>query len=621
LAYYLMIIMQKNSAPTPRHKFALLAVAIAGCLAASLAFSATNAAAQGANPVPAPQQTPIPAKRISPNLRGGEEQANFLYQYLLSEIAVQRGDEPAALATLSKLAKTKQDARLARRAMEVAFKQRDTEAALDNALLWLELDRSSPLARQAVMVLTGSRPNVPATLETSTEGFAKLLAEPRRAPLLLMQMSGLMERFNDKVAVSKAVQTLAAPYENLPEAQFAIAQAHLLANELPEALTRIARARGMKKDWSEQARAVMLNARILLENKREDAAISILTDYLKTTASGDSTRGGERVEVQMMLGRVQVGAKAYLSAREAFRSAMRDAPNNAEPAYAAALISLEMEDFADAETMLQKVLAVEPSIADKSPAYFNLAAAQEGKKEIANAIASYQLVGKGNYFLPAQARIAKFLSKTSGLAAGEAHLQKLLDGAIENPEDRTGIVLAMAQLLRDEKQLDRSFTWLSNAISDAPETVELLYDRSMLAEKLNKFDVAEADLRKVIRLQPDHAQAHNALGYMLTEHTTRYAEARELIDIALKLSPEDSFIIDSLGWLQFKTGQFSQAVETLRRAYKKRPDGEIAAHLGEALWLNKQPEEARKIWAIAVKDHPQNEALQAVIVKYAKLAN
>lgn len=605
--------MQKKSVLIARHtqhKFAALAAALAACLA----ISPTHATAQSTNQ---PLQTPIPAKRISPNLRGGEEQANFLYQYLLSEIAVQRGGEPAALATLSKLAKTKQDARLARRAMEVAFKQRDTEAALDNALLWLELDRASPLARQAVMVLAGSRPNVPATLETSTEGFAKLLTEPRRAPLLLMQMSGLMERFNDKVAVSKAVQTLAAPYENLPEGQFAIAQAHLLANELPEALTRIERARAMKKDWPEQARAVMLHARILLENKREDAAISLLTDYLKTTAGGNS----ERVEVQMMLGRVQVGARAYLSAREAFRSAMRDSPNNAEPAYAAALISLEMEDFADAETMLQRVLAVEPSIADKSPAYFNLAAAQEGKKEIANAIASYQLVNKGNYFLPAQARIAKLLTKTSGLAAGEAHLQKLLDGSIENPEERTSLVLAMAQLLRDEKQLDRSFTWLSSAIDKAPDSVELLYDRSMLAEKLNKLDIAEADLRNVIRLQPDHAQAHNALGYMLTEHTTRYAEARQLIDIALKLSPEDAFIIDSLGWLQFKVGEIALAVETLQRAYKKRQDGEIAAHLGEALWMNKQPEEARKIWASALKDHPQNEALVAVIAKYAKLAN
>lgn len=602
--------MKKNSALISRHQITLVATAFAGCLA----IGAPHAAAQT---VSQPPQTPTPAKRIAPNLSRGEEQANFLYQYLLSEIAVQRGGEPAALATLSKLAKTKQDARLARRAMEVAFKQRDTEAALDNALLWLELDRSSPLARQAVMVLAGSRPNVPATLETSTEGFAKLLAEPRRAPLLLMQMSGLMERFNDKVAVSKAVQILAMPYDNLPEAQFAIAQAHLLANELPEALTRIERARAMKKDWPEQVRAAMLHAHILLESKREDAAVALLTDYLKTATSGSS----ERVEVQMMLGRMQVGAKAYLSARETFRSAMKDSPNNAEPAYAAALISLEMEDFADAATMLQRVLAVEPSIADKSPAHFNLAAAQEGKKEIANAIASYQLVGKGNYFLPAQARIAKLLTKTSGLATGEAHLQKLLDGAIENPDDRTGIVLAMAQLLRDEKQLDRSYTWLSSAISNAPETVELLYDRSMLAEKLNKLDVAEADLRKVIRLQPGHAQAHNALGYMLTEHTTRYAEARELIVIALKLSPEDSFIIDSLGWLQFKTGQFGQAVETLQRAYKKRPDGEIAAHLGEALWLNKQPEEARKIWATAVKDHPQNEALQAVIAKYAKLNN
>jgi tetratricopeptide (TPR) repeat protein len=604
--------MQKNAFHIRQSKSAFLVKS----LIAGLMIAAPNLWAQSSNQTPIPSTTTA-TKRTTPNVRSGEEQANFLYQYLLSEIAVQRGDEPTALATLSRLAKTKQDARLARRAMEVAFKQRDTEAALDNALLWLELDRSSPLARQAVMVLAGSRPNVPATLETTTEGFAKLLAEPRRAPLLLMQMAGLMERFNDKAAVSKAVQTLARPLAHLPEAQFAIAQAHLLANELPEALASIERARSIQSSWPEQSRAVILQARILIESKREGDAISLLSAYLKSNPKISS----ERTEVQMMLGRVQVGAKAYLSAREEFRSALRDAPNNAEPAYAAALLSLEMDDFVDAEAMLQRVLSAEPSIVEKSPVYFNLGAAQEGKKEFANAVLSYQLVTKGNYFLPAQAKIAKLLTKSSGLSAGEAHLQKILDGGLDNPEDHMGIVLAMAQLLREEKQLDRAFTWLSNAISNAPDSAELLYDRAMLAEKLDKLTVAEADLRAVIRLQPDHAQAHNALGYMLTEHTTRYAEARALIDVAIKLSPEDSFIIDSLGWLQFKMGQIPQAVETLQRAYKKRPDGEIAAHFGEALWANKQPEEARKIWAAAIKDHPQNEALLAVIAKYAKLAN
>ncbi len=607
--------MQKSISSNMQSRPPLLTTKLAAALAIALAtgFVITAPSAE-AQPYSQTQSQP---KRVAPTLRSGEEQANFLYQYLLSEIAIQRGDEPTALATLSRLANSKQDARLARRAMEVAFKQRDTDAALDNALLWLELDRSSALARQAVMVLAGSRPNVPATLETATEGFAKLLAEPRHAPLLLMQMGGLMERFNDKAAVSKAVQSLAMPLAHLPEAQFAIAQAQLLANELPEALIRVEKARKIKNNWSEDSRAAMLHARILLESKRDDEATALLTAYL----ASNPTVSPERVEVQMMLARLHVGAKAYLSAREEFRLAMKAAPNNAEPAYAAALLSLEMDDFVDAETMLQRVLSIEPSIAEKSPVYFNLGAAQEGKKDIRNALASYQLVTKGNYFLPAQARIAKLLTKTAGLPAAEAHLQKLLDGNIENPEHRTGVILAMAQLLREEKQLGRAFTWLSNAIDAAPDTIDLLYDRSMLAEKLTKLDVAEADLRAVIRLQPDHAQAHNALGYMLTEHTTRFAEASDLIDVAVKLSPEDAFIIDSLGWLQFKMGKVALAVETLQRAYKKRSDGEIAAHLGEALWVNNQPDEARRIWAAAIKDHPNNDALLAVIAKYAKLAN
>jgi len=130
--------------------------------------------------------------------------------------------------------------------------------------------------------------------------------------------------------------------------------------------------------------------------------------------------------------------------------------------------------------------------------------------------------------------------------------------------------------------------------------------------------VLEANLRKVIELRPEHAHAYNALGYTLADRTDRLQEAYELIDKALKLSPDDPFIQDSMGWVLFRLGRAPEAREYLEKAFKRRPDPEIAAHLGEVLWNQGQHDEAQRIWRLTLEQHPGNETLQAVIKKFAQ---
>ena len=138
----------------------------------------------------------------------------------------------------------------------------------------------------------------------------------------------------------------------------------------------------------------------------------------------------------------------------------------------------------------------------------------------------------------------------------------------------------------------------------------------MAAEKIGRLDVLEDDLRKLIKLKPDHAHAYNALGYTLADRTTRFAEAEELIKKALEISADDPFIIDSLGWVQFKMGRLADSISTLQRAFDLRPDPEIAAHLGEAMWANGKRNEATQVWQTAIKDHPENEALLEVVKRF-----
>jgi tetratricopeptide (TPR) repeat protein len=222
----------------------------------------------------------------------------------------------------------------------------------------------------------------------------------------------------------------------------------------------------------------------------------------------------------------------------------------------------------------------------------------------------------GDYFVNAQLKIAGIVAKRDGMPAGRKILQDAHAAQTDSPETRIQLILAEAQLLRDAKAYKEAFGALSAAIDKNPGTADLLYDRAMVAEKIDKFDVVEADLRKVIELKPDHAHAYNALGYTFAERNMRLDEAYTLVSKAVSLSPDDAFIQDSLGWVYFRSGRVDEALATLKKAYEKRRDPEIAAHLGEVLWVKGARAEAAKLWQAALLENPENELLKTVIAKF-----
>jgi tetratricopeptide (TPR) repeat protein len=149
-----------------------------------------------------------------------------------------------------------------------------------------------------------------------------------------------------------------------------------------------------------------------------------------------------------------------------------------------------------------------------------------------------------------------------------------------------------------------------------PNYPDLLYDHAMAAEKVNRLDVLEGNLKQLIKLRPDHAHAYNALGYTLADRNQRIDEAYGLIDTALKLAPEDPFIMDSMGWVLYRMGRNKEGLGYLQKAFSLRPDAEIAAHLGEVLWTVGQRDQAKKVWTDALKDNPNNELLQGTVKRF-----
>ncbi|MBI3715139.1 MAG: tetratricopeptide repeat protein [Betaproteobacteria bacterium] len=519
-----------------------------------------------------------------------------LSQYLLAEIAQQRGQADFAVQDLIDLARRGRDPRIARRATEVAFQSRQMDLAVEACLLWAELEPGSPVVRQALSALAANNGN----LAAAKANIAKWLSD-ERAPVLFLQMSGILARFPEKVEAAAAVRELARSYPKLPEAHWAMAESALLAGDAPMALTEVDVALRLRKGWPQ---AAILKAQALRESSPDNAEKYLQTFLVENPKATDA---------RVAYARSLVAAKGYLSAREQFRLAVKDRPDDPELPYAIALLSQQIGDFADADLQFQRVLELKPR--DPNPVYFNLGVVAELRKDAEGAMGWFRRVNESDYFVPAQLKIATVLAGRDGLGVARKFLSEARQVERESSDTRIQLVLAEVQLLREAKAFRDALSFLTESLKLDPDAADLLYDRAMIAEKLDKIALMEADLRRVIELQPERSHAYNALGYTLAERNIRLDEARELIEKALAISPDDMFIQDSLGWLQYRQGKVADALATLGKAYRARRDAEIAAHLGEVLWVAGRRDEARKLLEGALLEHPGSEVLGAALEK------
>jgi len=540
-----------------------------------------------------------PAESAAPAVIQAEEvtglTADILYQYLSGEIAAQRGQVGLAAEAFLDLAKRTGDARLAQRATEAALQGRNQQLAIKAAGAWLEIDPDSLSARQTLVALylTGGR------LEDSVPHIKQLLAKQDvSAPRTFMQLFGLTARYPNKDVLLKVVRELAADYQQVPEARYATAQAARAADQPALALSEARAALDMRRDWDQ---AAMLYGELLSQSAPKDAT----KFYREFLAKNVDSRN-----VRLNLARHLAAQQDLSGSRKEFETLLAAAPDNAEAAFAVGLISLEMKDFTVAETSFKKALALEYPDADAVNIY--LGQMYEEQKRYQEASAAYLQVGEGEQYVSSRIRAAGVLAKRGDLAAARTFLHNI---PVKEDAQHVQLILADAQLLREAKQHQQAYDLLSEALAKEPDSPELLYDHAMAAEKLARIDVLEADLRKLIKLKPDAAHAYNALGYTLADRTDRLTEARDLIETARKLAPQDPFILDSLGWVNYRLGNLDQGLSLLKEALASRPDPEIAAHLAEVLWAKGQRKEAKNVWTDALRKNPDNEALLAVAKK------
>ncbi|MDE2439675.1 MAG: tetratricopeptide repeat protein [Betaproteobacteria bacterium] len=540
---------------------------------------------------PAPGASKRPATRVSSE----DLLARTVFQALVGEFALQRGDPKLSSDAWADLAVRTRDPKVIARATEVAGFARQYDRALELSKLWLEVEPDSVQAKQtqSSLLVMANR------LDDLAPQLATLLEQDKpNAGGNLLHLNRMLSKVSDKKAVQSLIDKVAAPYDSLPEAHFAMAQAAANVGDNLRALTETEKSLQLRPGWETAAIArAQLQAR-----QSTNTAIDSLDDFVSRNPNANDAR--------LTLARLLISEKRYDEARRHFDRLIKDNPDNPEVIYPVAMLALQQGDTDTGRAQLENLLKTD--FPDKNTIHFFLGQLDQEQKNPEAALAHYRQVTSGEQYVPARSRAAQILLQQGKVDEARDLLHNTRGST---PAERTQLVLAESQLLREAGRNNEAYIVLDRALAAQPNDTDLLYEGALTAERIGKADILEMHLKHLLALKPDHAHALNAFGYSLAERNVRLPEAHELIAKALALLPEDPFIMDSMGWVLYRQGKLTEALQTLEKAYQINADPEIAAHLGEVLWSLQRKDEARHLLLDAYKAHPDNETLTSTVKK------
>jgi tetratricopeptide (TPR) repeat protein len=563
--------------------------------AAILTLSATLASGSVAQAAP---ETPTNADGL-PLIQLSED---LMLKYLSAELAFQRGQAAGAHLAMMTLARSSGDPRLARRATEMAIAASSATDALKGAKLWRELAPGSDEAFQVLLSLQLNNNR----LDEAKQALAQQLAasKPDQLPATIGTVQRNLSRMSDKSKAAILLRELLEPYRESVDARLAIAQFSMVSGDRAGAL-REAREAVTKFPKSEVAALVLAQ----IEDKAE--ATRVLSEFLQ--------KNPKAREVRLAYARMFYEQSKIAEAKKEFKVLIDQKKDDQTALFALGLLSVQANELAEAEKYLSayiNTLGGKPDRErDATQALMVLAQIAEDRNDLAGALKWLEMADTLTHqgSVTATLKRAQLQSKTGKVDAGR---KLLAEADVESDEDRVRLVIGDAQILRDAGRLPEAIKVIEDALESLPDNIDLLYEYAMLVEKNREFDAMEKALRRMIQIAPSNPQSYNALGYSFAERNIRLPEAYDLIKVALTLAPDDAFIMDSMGWVEFRMGRLEKAEELLRRAYALRPDPEIAVHLGEVLWLLGREDEAKKLWRFANGKDPKNESLKGTLERF-----
>ena len=560
---------------------------LAGCVTApeempTAAVSTGAPAVVEADP-PAPEDYPV-----------APFEGDSLYGLLVAEIAGHRSHYHLALEKYLEVARETRDPGVVIRAARLAAHMGVAEAQLEMAGLRLEREPDDVEARHMAIdvLLTSGR------LAEAIEHMEKIKEQGGTADFeeLAYRASGLDA--DGLAALHAALEQMLIRYPDDGQLLFAAAALLQRLDRPDEALALLKRIPGEDVDTNR----IILQATLLVDLARRKEALAFMGGRVAEAPDNDRLR--------LVYARLLFEEQDLTAAREQYEAALKRRTNDGDILFALALIALEMQDDEEAKRHLERMLRWNRRTGE---AHFYLGGIAERRSDLVTALREYGKAGNGYEFMPAQARIAAILADDGRWQEAREHLRRKRS---QVPERSHQLALLEARLLAEHGMKAEVFEFLDGVLLEDPDNTDLLYLRAMTGHQFGRLDLLERDLRRIIDLDPENADALNALGYTLTDQTDRHEEALVLIEKALAIKPDEAAFIDSMGWVQYRLRNYEQALVHLRRALELLPDEEVAAHLGEVLWVTGERDEARAVWSKALEMKPDSEILKNVIKRF-----
>lgn len=567
---------------------AVLCAAVSACSSVAVRNQATMPAAVAAEADPG----------SGPEFPAVELSGELLYQILEAEIALQRRYYDVAGTRYQELAEATRDPRFAEVATKVAIFTRDDAHALRAARLWLDLDPAQIEARQMIVVasirageLDAALPHLEALLAPAAEledGGFRLVAS-------------LMNREEDVLAAMQLLERFTARHGGNAVAHYQYALFAQRVGQFSKAEEAIDRCLALRPGAVE---AIGLRVRVLQQQKREEEALTYM--------AGAARQYPGETRLGLMYARMLVDARRLEEAIAQYEQLLARVSPNTDILLTLGMINLQLNRLGEAEKYLVQVAQDGEAGND---ARFYLGWIEEGRNNVDAAIERYSAVEGGNLFLDARIRIAVLLAGRGQMDEAR-ELLNTLRGHL--PDQNKRLYQVEGEILRGAGRGEEAMQVLSAALEVFPGDFDLLYLRAMTAETLGRIDLLEEDLQSILARDPANADALNALGYTLADRTDRYEEAYVYIQRALALSPQNNAILDSMGWVLYRLGNYKEAIKYLRRSLEIQQNHEVAAHLGEVLWVSGEREEALNVWEQALELFPNDKLLLDVMKRFSQ---
>ena len=519
---------------------------------------------------------------------------DLLYKLLVAEFAGQRKQFPIAVKNYLDVARTTRDPAIVARATRIAVYARDKAAAKEAANLWFTIDPNSTEAHQILAVIAVREGDTDQAL-THLDAILKAANPKNDLSHLFWMVANILGREQDREEVLLILEKLMLTRQDNPDALFAYAQVLTRMNKLTKARKALEQALALVPENHDFA---IIYVSLLSRLGKDDEALTWLKDALQKIE--------QDFELRHFYARLLTDLQRFDEARRQFEILAKRKPVPPDILFSLGLLYLHAEDTEAAKICFADLTVLNDYTDD---ANYYLGRIAEDKNDLEQAKGRYENVVAGKNHFDAQVRLGILLSKQGEIEAARAQL-----GDIYTNDQREEIILIQAEgeILTNAKRYEEAMQIYNHALEDKFDD-DLLYARAMLAEKMNRLDILEQDLRAILAKDPHNSQALNALGYTLADRTERYDEAYQLIRRALEINPDDHYILDSMGWVLYRRGCLSEAVKFLRKSLSKHNDPEVAAHLGEVLWVKGDRQAAQEIWDTALQKTPDDVHLHKVI--------